>query len=71
MNRSFSLAVVVVAWMFVSFGAGRADFDTSCIGASLGYVRRDLWHGHAFCDWVWLLDFADRALRRENEREDK
>jgi len=36
-----------------------ADYETSCIGRDLGYVRRDLWHGHAAYDWVWLLDFAD------------
>lgn len=39
------------------------DYDTAAIGANLGYVRRDHGHGMAAIDWVWLLDFADRALR--------
>jgi len=39
------------------------DYETSCIGRRLGFVRRDLWHGHAAHDWVWLLDFADGVLR--------
>lgn len=40
-----------------------ADYDTSCIGQSLGYVRRDLWHGLSYYDWTWLLDFADKNLQ--------
>ncbi len=38
------------------------DFDTSCIGRDLAYVRRSQGHGHAAHDWMWLLDFVDRAL---------
>jgi len=41
-----------------------ADYDTSCIGRDLGYVRRDLWHGLCAYDWNWLLDFADGQFRR-------
>ena len=44
-----------------------AEFDTSCIGEDLGYVRRFRHHGLSAQDWVWLLDFADRALRRTSE----
>ena len=40
-----------------------ADYDTSCIGSHLGFVRRDLWHGHVAHDWNWLLDFSDRLLK--------
>ncbi|MBP5382448.1 MAG: hypothetical protein J6Y45_03765 [Bacteroidales bacterium] len=39
------------------------DYDTSAVGASLAYVRRDQGHGIAAVDWTWMLDFADRALR--------
>ena len=35
------------------------DYDTSAIGPRLGYVRRTEKHGHAACDWVWMLRFAD------------
>ncbi len=35
------------------------DYDTSAIGLRLGYVRRTEKHGHAACDWVWMLRFAD------------
>ena len=38
------------------------DFDTSAIGARLGYVRRSGSHGLAAVDWKWLLDFVDGAL---------
>ena len=40
------------------------DFDTSCVGRHLAYVRRALWHGHSAHDWLWLMDFADRAFAR-------
>ena len=40
------------------------DFDTSAIGRDVAYVRRCEDHGIAACDWVWMLDFADRALGR-------
>lgn len=39
------------------------DFDTSAIVGSLGYVRRAGDHGLAACDWMWILDFADRNLQ--------
>ena len=39
------------------------EYDESAIGRKLGYVRRSGEHGMAACDWVWLLDFADRALK--------
>ena len=54
-------------WKFLG-GAGLPDrpfppeMDTSCIGTDLGYVRRYRQHGLSAQDWVWLLDFADRAL---------
>ena len=38
------------------------DYDTSCVGSSLAYVRRTEGHGHSAHDWTWLMDFADRAL---------
>ena len=40
------------------------DFDTSCIGTSLGYVRRSQEHGISAYDWSWMLDFADKAFDR-------
>lgn len=40
-----------------------ANYDTSCIGQRLGYVRRGGAHGLAGIDWHWLLDFADQALK--------
>lgn len=39
-----------------------ANYDTSLIGSRLGYVRRGGGHGISGYDWVWLLDFADRAF---------
>ncbi len=38
------------------------NYDESAIGGSFGYVRRSEQHGIADCDWMWLLDFADKAL---------
>ncbi len=38
------------------------DYDTSAIGPTLGYVRRDQGHGISIIDWVWMLDFADRQF---------
>lgn len=57
------------AWEFLGRGGMPLrdfpdNFDTSCIGADLGYVRRGGEHGLSCDDWLWLLDFADRALRR-------
>ncbi len=53
------------AWTFLGFPglpnvAFPGDYDTSCIGRCLGYVRRTEGHGHAAHDWTWLLDFTDR-----------
>ena len=39
-----------------------ANYDTRLVGESLGYVRRGGEHGIAAIDWIWMLDFADRAL---------
>ena len=41
-----------------------ANFDTSLVGPRLGYVRRGGDHGISGHDWLWTLDFADRALAR-------
>ena len=38
------------------------NYDRSRIGASLGYVRRGGQHGLSGYDWLWMLDFADKAL---------
>ena len=38
------------------------DYDTSAIGARLGYVHRTEAHGISAQDWQWTLDFADRAF---------
>ena len=38
------------------------NYDTSRIGPSLGYVRRGGEHGLSGYDWLWMLDFADRAF---------
>ena len=38
------------------------DFDMSCIGSHIGYVRRSENHGLSPYDWRWMLDFADRAF---------
>ena len=39
-----------------------ADYETSAIGPSLGYVRRDQGHGISAMDWLWMLDFADNIF---------
>lgn len=41
------------------------DYETSCIGKRLGYVRRTEGHGHSAHDWTWLMEFADKALKTE------
>lgn len=38
------------------------NYDTSRIGPTLGYVRRGGAHGLSGYDWLWMLDFADKAL---------
>ena len=40
------------------------NYDLSCVGSSFGYVRRGGQHGLAGYDWLWMLDFADKALRK-------
>jgi len=40
------------------------DYDTSAIGKYLGYVRRSEEHGISAHDWMWTLDFADKAFER-------
>ena len=47
------------------------DFDTSCIGSHLGYVRRSGNHGFSPYDWRWMLDFADRAFSWKGGRLDR
>ena len=42
------------------------NYDTSLIGTNLGYVRRGGAHGLSTYDWLWLLDFADRSLKRNS-----
>ena len=59
------------AWEFLGLkGLPAVDFpecySTSCVGESLGYVRRGGDHGLSGYDWQWALDFADRQLRRRN-----
>lgn len=39
-------------------------YETTAIGPRLGYVCRTEKHGLAACDWLWILDFADRSLAR-------
>ena len=41
-----------------------ANYDTGRIGTHLGYVRRGGQHGITGYDWMWTLDFADRAFGR-------
>ena len=55
-------------WAFLGKGtmpdvAYPDNFDTSAIGASLGFVRRSEDHGISACDWQWMLDFAVRNLK--------
>jgi hypothetical protein len=57
------------AWEFLGLpGLPKGDFpenfDTSLIGTHLGYVRRGGDHGISGYDWMWTLDFADRAFGR-------
>lgn len=41
------------------------NYDLSCVGSSFGYVRRGGQHGLAGYDWLWMLDFADKVLRKQ------
>ena len=36
------------------------DYDTSCVGPRLAYVRRTEGHGHSAHDWMWLMDFVEK-----------
>ena len=50
-------------------GDGRPEpFDTSAVGPDLGYVWRGGRHGIHGVDWLWMLDFADRALLNRAKR---
>ena len=40
------------------------DYDTSCIGEDLAFVRRTEGHGYSAHDWTWLMDFCDSLKRR-------
>ena len=42
-----------------------AEHSTAAIGTHLGYVRRIGEHGLAAADWLWMIDFADRAFQKE------
>jgi hypothetical protein len=55
------------AWEFLGFpglppGDFPDNFSPALVGPRLGYVRRGGAHGLSGHDWLWLLDFADRAL---------
>ena len=39
------------------------NYERSCVGTSFGYVRRGGQHGISGYDWLWMLDFADKALK--------
>ena len=39
--------------------------STASVGSHLGYVRRIGEHGLAAADWLWMIDFADKALKAE------
>ena len=62
-----SLQAASPVWQFLG-AEGLPDvewpesYDTSAIGPSLGYVRRDGGHGIAAIDWEWTLDFAEKNL---------
>ena len=58
-----SLKAASPVWRFLGAeGLPEVDFpandDTSAIGSTLGYVRRDGQHGIDDADWGWLMDFA-------------
>ncbi len=38
------------------------NYDLSRVGPSFGYVRRGGQHGLSGYDWLWMLDFADKAF---------
>jgi len=39
------------------------NYDTSAIGARVGYARRTERHGISAQDWAWTLDFADKVFK--------
>ena len=41
------------------------NYDRSRIGSTFGYVRRGGQHGLSGYDWLWMLDFADKAFSEE------
>ena len=41
-----------------------AAYDTSAIGADVGYVRRSERHGLSAHDWTWIMDFVDERKRK-------
>ena len=47
------------------------DYDTSCIGPRLAYVRRTEGHGHSAHDWTWLLDFTDGVFGKNTKIGDR
>ena len=59
------LSVCAASPVWTLFGRGGLSgglpdsYDTSAIGAYLGYVRRTEAHGLAAVDWMWTMDFAD------------
>ena len=48
-----------------------ANYDTSLVGELLGYVRRGGQHGISAIDWIWTLDFADRAFTSRLQNKEK
>ena len=55
------------AWEFLGkpglpAGDFPANYDTGRVGTHLGYVRRGGQHGISGYDWMWTLDFADKAF---------
>ena len=64
------------AWEFLGRkglpkGEFPANYDTSLVGESLGYVRRGGQHGISAIDWIWTLDFADRAFTSRLQNKEK
>ena len=64
------------AWEFLGRkglpkGEFPANYDTSLVGESLGYVRRGGQHGISAIDWIWTLDFADRAFASRLQNKEK
>ena len=47
-----------------------ADYETTAIGSTLGYVRRSEEHGLSAYDWTWMMDFADRVFESQKGPKD-